>query len=86
MYNYIVHRENLEIGVDLYTLPEVEIYKDSRDDIQIPRDTRPIVAKACPNSYTKFCCCSGKFCQSVRLCKSQNDGKVRKVNKNSQNM
>lgn len=76
----------MEIYVDLYTLPEIEIYKDSRDDIQIPRDTIPIVAKACPISYTKFCCCCGKVCQSVRLCKSQNHGKLRKVNKNSQNM
>jgi hypothetical protein len=66
---------NVEIYVELYTLPEVEIYKDSWDDIQTPRDTIPMVAKACPNSYTKFCCSSDKFCQSVRLCKSQNHGK-----------
>lgn len=52
-----------------------QIHEESNDvDIQIPSETSPIVAKACPNSYTTFCCWKGKRCQSVRLWVIQNQG------------
>lgn len=74
MYKLHYSDKNCEKLRSLFTMliyihyPDPEVfYNANRDVIQIPKDTMPIVAKAWPNSYTKFGCWTVKFCQSVCL-------------------
>lgn len=51
----------------IYRGRKVRLQNEALDDIHIPSDTIPMVAKACISSNTTFCFCIGKFSQSVRL-------------------
>ena len=71
MYSYrllLIDTKLKRMCVDfIYINRRRQLHKLNWDDIQIPSVTMPMVPRACTNSRNKFCCCSGKLCQSVRL-------------------